>query len=34
VDRTYSLAEARDAFERSLDRSGLGKVVLRVVDDD
>jgi len=34
VDRTYSLAEARRAFERSLDRTGLGKVVLRVIDGD
>ena len=34
VDRIYSLAEARKAFERSLDRSGLGKVVLRVIDND
>jgi NADPH:quinone reductase-like Zn-dependent oxidoreductase len=33
VDSTYSLADAREAFGRSLDRSGLGKVVLRVVDD-
>ena len=33
VDSTYSLTDAREAFERSLDRSGLGKVVLRVVDD-
>jgi len=33
VDSTYSLIDAREAFERSLDRSGLGKVVLRVVDD-
>ena len=34
VDRIYSLAEAQEAFERSLDRGGLGKVVLRVIDDD
>ena len=33
VDSTYSLADAREAFERSLDRSGLGKVVLQVVGD-
>jgi NADPH:quinone reductase-like Zn-dependent oxidoreductase len=33
VDKTYPLTEAREAFERSLDRRGLGKVVLRVVDD-
>jgi NADPH:quinone reductase-like Zn-dependent oxidoreductase len=33
VDKTYPLTAAREAFERSLDRSGLGKVVLRVVDD-
>jgi NADPH:quinone reductase-like Zn-dependent oxidoreductase len=33
VDKTYPLTEAREAFERSLDRRGLGKVVLRVVND-
>jgi NADPH:quinone reductase-like Zn-dependent oxidoreductase len=33
VDSTYSIAEAREAFRRSLDRSCVGKVVLRVVDD-
>jgi NADPH:quinone reductase-like Zn-dependent oxidoreductase len=33
VDRTYPLTEAREAFERSLDRTGVGKVVLRVVDN-
>jgi NADPH:quinone reductase-like Zn-dependent oxidoreductase len=32
VDRTYPFTEAREAFERSLDRNGVGKVVLRVVD--
>jgi NADPH:quinone reductase-like Zn-dependent oxidoreductase len=31
IDRTYPLAEARAAFERSLAREGSGKVVLRVV---
>lgn len=33
VDSIYTLTDAREAFERSLDRSGLGKVVLRVLDD-
>ncbi|MGH9192304.1 MAG: zinc-binding dehydrogenase, partial [Acidimicrobiales bacterium] len=31
VDKTYPLADARDAFARSLGRSGRGKVVLTVV---
>ncbi|MGH3667376.1 MAG: NADP-dependent oxidoreductase [Acidimicrobiia bacterium] len=31
VDKTYPLADARDAFARSLSRSGRGKVVLTVV---
>jgi len=33
VDKTYPLANARDAFARSLGRSGLGKVVLTVVEE-
>ncbi|MGH8872450.1 MAG: NADP-dependent oxidoreductase, partial [Acidimicrobiia bacterium] len=33
VDKTYPLANAREAFERSLSRSGQGKVVLVVLDE-
>ena len=34
VDKTYHLVDAREAFGRSLTRSGRGKVVLSIVDDD
>jgi NADPH:quinone reductase-like Zn-dependent oxidoreductase len=33
IDRTYVLADARAAFERSLTREGRGKVVLRAFPD-
>ena len=33
VDRTYSLAEAREAFKSSLERGRLGKVVLKVIGE-
>jgi NADPH:quinone reductase-like Zn-dependent oxidoreductase len=34
IDSVYPLAEARDAFERSLARGKRGKVVLRVLGGD
>lgn len=34
IDRVYPLEEARRAFERTMDRTGRGKVVLSVIDDE
>jgi NADPH:quinone reductase-like Zn-dependent oxidoreductase len=34
IDRVFPLADAREAFERSLSHAGRGKVVLRVADDE
>lgn len=33
IDRVFPLANAREAFERSLSHAGRGKIVLRVADD-
>jgi NADPH:quinone reductase-like Zn-dependent oxidoreductase len=34
IDRVFPLADARDAFERSMSRAGRGKIVLRVADGE
>jgi NADPH:quinone reductase-like Zn-dependent oxidoreductase len=34
IDRVFPLADAREAFERSLSHAGRGKIVLRVADDE
>jgi NADPH:quinone reductase-like Zn-dependent oxidoreductase len=33
IDRVFPLADAREAFERSMSHTGRGKIVLRVADD-
>jgi NADPH:quinone reductase-like Zn-dependent oxidoreductase len=34
IDRVFPLADAHDAFERSMSHAGRGKIVLRVADDE
>jgi NADPH:quinone reductase-like Zn-dependent oxidoreductase len=34
IDRVFPLADARDAFERSVSHAGRGKIVLRVADGE
>jgi NADPH:quinone reductase-like Zn-dependent oxidoreductase len=34
IDRVFALADAREAFERSLSPGGRGKIVLRVADEE